>query len=82
MQALKHPENALSMLWRDANAIILHGEHPLRRLLYRCDTNAWHRAVTKFERIANQVLQQLLNLAGVRLHRWQCLPGHLRLCLA
>ena len=67
-QALENNENLFRVLRVEANAIITHGENPFLRVFVNRNTHLRRFVPVEFDRIANQVLEQLHQLDFVSYH--------------
>src|ERR1043166_9050982 len=65
VQAVKYDEDALEIPGADADAIVPNAEHILAEIHLRADLYARRRPAMKLDRVADQILEQLRELAGV-----------------
>src|SRR5258705_13001034 len=75
MQALKHQEDALVMLGSYANAIVTHGNIPAACGSLGTNVNSCGLIPPEFDRVANEVLQDLAKLQFVCQHDGQRISG-------
>src|ERR1019366_8906244 len=66
VQALEEDENALGVLWLDANAVIAHREDPVVSYPDRGNVYPGRVRTLEFDAIADQVLEELHQLGGIR----------------
>src|SRR6266403_2259135 len=71
MEALKNHEDALAMFGSDTDAIVTHGNIPADCGSIRTDVNSCGLVPPEFDRVANEVLQDLAKLQFVRQHYGQ-----------
>src|SRR5581483_10506183 len=78
MQPLKNNEDAVREFRIEADAVVAHRKGPLARLTLGGNVHPRRRLAPELDRIANQILEQLSLLGGVRRHRGQLFVGHQR----
>jgi len=76
VQALEDDEDALAKLRVDADAVVAHGEGPVRAGRLRPDLYQRLGGAVKLDGIANQVLKQLHQLHFIAQHGRQRAAGH------
>lgn len=76
VESLENNENALGVLWGDADPIVLYGEGPTVAISVGRDMNAGSFVPSELDRISNEVLEQLTQLRAVSHHRREGIVGH------
>ncbi len=81
VKTLKDHEDALEVLWGDADAIVPDGEHAFRRGHLRAHVHMWWLAPAELDRVAHKVLQELDKLGLVSHDSRQLVARDLRIRL-
>jgi hypothetical protein len=76
MQALKDDEDLVLVLGRDADAIVGYSKKPGCVLFFRGNSDGGHFFAAKFNGVADQVLEELHQLARVDSDRWKVVMGN------
>lgn len=80
VQPLKHAEHALEVSGRDPDAVIADRDSPFFAFLLRGNVDLRTAVAAILQGIANQVLQQLVELSGIAHDQWKWIVRDL--CLA
>jgi hypothetical protein len=75
VQALKHQEDTLGILWINADAVVPHRKNPVMILTRHPHMHVGWLIAMELDGITDQVLEQLDELARIRCHHWQRIAG-------
>jgi len=77
VKPLKDDEDALGVLRRDANAVVPYGKDPPTAITAGRDMHAGRLVTPEFDRVSDQVLEQLTQLGGISHYGRKGIMGHM-----